>query len=51
MLGILKAFDADYMGRRILMQEFTFKLIEGEGSQDNPYFLIEGNQLILARML
>ena len=39
------------MGRRILTQAFSFKLIEGEGSQDNSYFYIERNELIIARML
>ena len=50
-VGQLEALDADYMGRRILSQRFQYKLIQGEGSQDNSYFLIEGNQLVIAKIL
>ena len=51
MVGHLKALDPDHMGRRILSEEFQYKLIEGEGSEDNSYFLIEKNELIIAKLL
>ena len=39
------------MGRRILSEGFLYQLIDGEGSWDNSYFLIEENKLIIAKIL
>ena len=51
MVEVLEAFDPDNLGRRILSEGFQYKLIEGEGSKDNSYFLIETNELIIAKIL
>ena len=39
------------MGRRILNEGFTYKLVEDGGGFDNKYFLIEGNKLIIGKQL